>query len=233
MQRINVKRVETKPGKPGVPGILVIIHDDKDAKFSAFSNKVPDLDKVVAGDVISADIQIDGKFANIISFEVIEHSQASPAVQPAANPSSTTKEDWAEKDRVERRSIERQVSVKVAAEYRGMASVEELLQNAEAIYQWISGESPSPKKPEPSTTSTEHDWEKMGKDRDEQEAAQPKTQKPKRDPDTIKNNIDLQKALFDDYGLQPVQQMAELNIKNWMEIKNWPAAYRQVAATRT
>jgi len=55
----------------------------------------------------------------------------------------------------------------------------------------------------------------------------------KRDPDTIRTINELQKALFEDYRLQPKQQLAELNLDSWPELAISPAeAYKQVAASR-
>lgn len=60
-----------------------------------------------------------------------------------------------------------------------------------------------------------------------------KKEKPRHDPDALKNTTELQKALFEDFGLQPKEQLAELNIGAWSELTITPAeAYRQVAATR-
>ena len=56
---------------------------------------------------------------------------------------------------------------------------------------------------------------------------------PKRDPDTIKTINELQKSLFEDYQLQPKEQLAELNLEGWTELAISPAeAYIQVAASR-
>jgi hypothetical protein len=181
MQKITVKKVETKPGKAGVPGCLVIIHDEKDAKFSAFTNKVPDLDKVVSGDIIEADIQIDGKFANIISFKVLEHG-ATPA-QPAASgaeSSDMTKEEWKEKQRIERRSIERQTAAKLAVStfVAGMFDTHQFNDRANAIYAWVSEltgpdksiPTKAPVSAPPKTTSDE-DFANLGEERERLDAA--------------------------------------------------------------
>lgn len=56
---------------------------------------------------------------------------------------------------------------------------------------------------------------------------------PKRDPASIKSITELQKALWQDFDLQPKQQLAELNIEAWSELAMTPAeAYRQVASVR-
>ena len=55
----------------------------------------------------------------------------------------------------------------------------------------------------------------------------------KRDPDTINTILELQKALFEDFHLQPKQQLAELNLDSWSDLSMTPTeAYKQVAASR-
>ena len=55
----------------------------------------------------------------------------------------------------------------------------------------------------------------------------------KREPATIKTTHELQIALFKDFNLQPMEQMAELNINSWSELTMTPAeAYIQVAKVR-
>jgi len=62
---------------------------------------------------------------------------------------------------------------------------------------------------------------------------EPEQEKPQRDPSTIKAITDLQKALYEDFKLQPKQQLAELNIKSWNELAIMPSeAYQAVAAVR-
>jgi hypothetical protein len=57
--------------------------------------------------------------------------------------------------------------------------------------------------------------------------------RPKRDPSTIKDTTALQKALFDDFGLQPKEALAELNIKSWLDLSiPVSEAYRTISAVR-
>jgi hypothetical protein len=54
-----------------------------------------------------------------------------------------------------------------------------------------------------------------------------------RDTESLKTIEDLQKALKEDFGLEPIQQLAELNIKYWTDLTLTPAkAYEYVASTR-
>jgi len=56
---------------------------------------------------------------------------------------------------------------------------------------------------------------------------------PKRDPASIKTITELQKALWEDFNLQPKQQLAELNLDSWNELSITPSeAYQQIAAVR-
>lgn len=65
------------------------------------------------------------------------------------------------------------------------------------------------------------------------ETETPPPAKPKRDPQSVKSIPELQKALFQDFGLQPKEQLAELSINAWSELSITPAeAYFKVAAVR-
>jgi len=56
---------------------------------------------------------------------------------------------------------------------------------------------------------------------------------PKRDPASIKTITELQKALWEDFKLQPKQQLAELNLNSWGELAILPVeAYQEIAAVR-
>ena len=58
-------------------------------------------------------------------------------------------------------------------------------------------------------------------------------QKPKRDPATIKTITDMYKACHADFGMQPKDVMAELNITNWKQLTLTPTeAYQQIASAR-
>jgi len=65
-------------------------------------------------------------------------------------------------------------------------------------------------------------------------APRPEEEKPKRDPDTIKTINELYKACNQDFGMQPKDVYAELNVKSASEIAESPAeCYRKIAAVRT
>jgi hypothetical protein len=56
--------------------------------------------------------------------------------------------------------------------------------------------------------------------------------KPTRDPETVKDVNQLLKACHDDFGLQPKQVYAELNVSGPMEISDLAEAYRKIASVR-
>jgi len=66
-QKIRVSRVESKPVAKG--RTMVAVFDEKDTRFSGFHAS---LQEIIAGDLINAEIQVDGKYNNILSFEFIE-----------------------------------------------------------------------------------------------------------------------------------------------------------------
>ncbi len=58
-------------------------------------------------------------------------------------------------------------------------------------------------------------------------------EKPKRDPATLRTITDMYKACHSDFGLQPNEVMAELNVNSWKELTITPAeAYIQIAGSR-
>lgn len=136
MQKIFIKEVNpsTAENKP------TIIVDDTGAKMSGFDFALKDLNP---GDVIEAELQVKGKYTNIISFNMLEKNTEPPQKE-------MTTDMWAEKDKVTRASIERQTAAKIAFEHTEF-DVSKTLWIAEQIYQWISGSSSS--KPTESTTS--------------------------------------------------------------------------------
>lgn len=57
--------------------------------------------------------------------------------------------------------------------------------------------------------------------------------KGKRDPSTIKTITDMYKACHADFGLQPKEVMAELNVKSWSDLTLTPSeAYLQIVGSR-
>lgn len=69
MQKIKVIDIQSKPTTKG--GTFYTITDEHDTKYGGF---ISELSEVRKGDVINADIQVKGKYVNILSFEFIEHT---------------------------------------------------------------------------------------------------------------------------------------------------------------
>ena len=142
MQRITVKTIVTKPTKKEGTNITTI-EDEKGAKMSAFNDTA--LEKVHAGDILEVDFVVDGKYTNITAWKLIESKPAPPTPAPVP---VTSKEEWAEKDRITRVSIERQVALKAAVE--AMPSGETpaiIVATAEAFYRFLSGQPVIAKQP--------------------------------------------------------------------------------------
>lgn len=130
MQKIIVAKKEMKPSARG--GMMVALFDEKGTRFSGF---LPELKDVQEGDTVELDIQVDGKYLNIMGAKVLSHGEAPD--KPTAKP--TYGQDSPEK----RRSIERQAALERAVELAiagGVTKVSSLdiLREAELFYQWIS-----------------------------------------------------------------------------------------------
>jgi hypothetical protein len=165
-----------------------IAPDGKEYLYQTFSTRLFDHIKPTA--VIEADVDIstheydgntytDRKVVQIYlnGQPVMEAKQSGGVRGNYGGKPSMSPEQWAEKDRIERRSIERQVSVKVAAELHipmGGCAVNVLLADAEKIYQWISGNTSladfdfklSSTKPANPQSASDKDFEDMGRERD-------------------------------------------------------------------
>ncbi len=109
MQKIKVIKVESKPTAKG--GTMVAVFDEKNTRFSGFLKELQD---VKAGDTIEAEIQVDGKYNNITAVKILEHGQIAggPSANQSGSSDAMSKEEWAEKNRIERNSIEAQVAFK-------------------------------------------------------------------------------------------------------------------------
>jgi len=101
MQKIKVTRIETK--QVGKGGTMVAIFDEKDTRFSGFHAS---LQEVIAGDLINAEIQVDGKYNNILSFEFIEKAPRGLAPASSKPPSAPDAQIQFEIIRLELRSLE-------------------------------------------------------------------------------------------------------------------------------
>jgi hypothetical protein len=99
MQKIKVVRAESKPTPKG--GTVVAIYDDKNTRFSGFLKELQDVQE---GDIIEADIQVDGKYNNIVALgKIIKSGTDTKPEQPVVTTNTLTAKD---------RSIEEQVATK-------------------------------------------------------------------------------------------------------------------------
>src|SRR3990167_5356346 len=156
-QRITVKSIVTKPTKKEGTNITTI-EDEKGAKMSTFNDTA--LGQLHAGDILEVELAVEGQYTNIKSWKLIESKPAPPTPMPPA-PVVTTKEEWAEKDRITRISIERQVSLKCAVEARPGQDAVSIVAIAEAFYRFLSGQPakdalfPTPVTPTATPTSSQ------------------------------------------------------------------------------
>ncbi|KKN76870.1 hypothetical protein LCGC14_0365210 [marine sediment metagenome] len=135
-----------------------------------------------------------------------------------------TPDKWADKDRITRRSIERQTAAKIAFEFaRDDEEVRITLDHAELIYQWISGQpsEPSPKATEKAGSTP------FGSALSKPPATGVTATKPSpaeegkvvvdRNLGAIKSLPQFHKAVFDDFRLQPEESLKLLEKKQWSE----------------
>lgn len=132
MQKIKVAKVSQKPVANG--GTMVLVEDDKGARFSGFDKS---LQEIKEGDIINAEIQVDGKYNNIKSFELVEHGTLIEPPEPLDS-------------RAE--SIEKQVSLKCACETLPEGTAVDILIRANMFFRWLRDDLElPPDAPEPQT----------------------------------------------------------------------------------
>ena len=135
-----------------------------------------------------------------IKSEMDKKDKPKESKEPKTN-GDMTNEMWAEKDKITRVSIERQVAAKIAFEHTEF-EVAKTLEIAEQIYQWISGQKPSPKAPESPMKPTKHE----------------KGSEVSRDLDAIKSLPEFHKAISDDFGIQPPISLKILDKETWPQV---------------
>lgn len=107
MQKITVKSIELTTGtNEKGEWVKTQITSQDGAKMSSFDKKASELKE---GDIIEGEIEVKGKYTNLKEWKFISSAPANP--MPQSN-SKMTQEQWAEKDRIERSSIEAQVAFK-------------------------------------------------------------------------------------------------------------------------
>ncbi len=91
--------------------------------------------------------------------------------------------------------------------------------------------------PAPPTASSTSEKPQPDEVKEQSGSSQPvgkgQSEKAKRDPATLKTITDMYKACHADFGLQPGEVMAELNITTWKELTITPVeAYQKIASVR-
>ncbi len=179
MQKITVSSIEVKEGVNARGNwISTVITGTDKAKVSTFDPRAKSLK---AGDIIEGDIEIKGKYANLKDgFKIIPGtSPDKPTEGDKDDDSNHGKKSFGwyrgkspEEVAIERRSIERQTSLKLSVEYWIAQTVSAetkdlskfgqlhpgvIIETAEKFYRWISGgeiSKVSPEKSEPTEDTT-------------------------------------------------------------------------------
>ena len=231
MQKITIKEITTKDGETGGRGwTLTNIIGTDGTKFGCFN---PNIAKLRAGDIIEAEIEVKGNKTNINEWKLISAANKPPEPQTQSN-GKMTPEQWAEKDRMERESIEAQVAFKgiidMAKTIPSFDPNTKFKKAYNLALDWsIKKLGGNPKDNLP----TDKPPEKTTPEPAKPEAEKPVEKTEGRDPKTIKTIEELQKALKADFGLTLGQQLDELNLKYWSDLKMTPdKAYDYVASTR-
>ncbi len=134
-QIIKVSEVTENKSKDGKT--YFIITDSAGAKFGLWGTPPGGL---VNGSTIEAEVEVKGRYNNIKdgSIKVLTVGEQKPVAEPANKGGYQYRGKSPEELAVERISIERQVSAKLAIEFAfGEKPMREMLINAEAIYKWI------------------------------------------------------------------------------------------------
>lgn len=110
MQQIVIESVGTKEGKSEKgKWVLVIIKTADGSEFTSFDTKLAGLQQ---GTILDIEPEVKNGKTNIKEFVIkSQPAQTAPAVASQAGPAMTN-EDWKEKQRIERESIEEQTAVK-------------------------------------------------------------------------------------------------------------------------
>ncbi len=226
MQKIIIKEVH--PAMEEKKPTIIVTEDG--AKMSGF---IEGLKSLTPGSIIEAELEVKGKYTNIKSFTFV----SKPAEQPAPPPPPPTKptgEQWGEKNKIERASIEAQTAVKAILSMPGLGTIFPFsLPAVDCALAWCSEKIKATMSvkpiPPPATKQPPTALDLV------REAVKAETGKKqyKTDPASLKTITDMQKAVHKDFGLQPAQVMTELNVKSWSELTITPKdAYIQIAEVK-
>ena len=246
---------KVEPIKTGKGGTGIALYDEKGTRYSGFIDAILD---AKVGDTVSLAGEIVGKYHNIKSGSITGRATTAPAEvnKPQPKPNDMSKEDWREKDRIERVSYEAQTAFKgimdVASRNENAQTLLKFKETYEKALAWAvtrfdatmtplkpGGQATPPERnqpgqPKPKTTSDE-DFDRMGEEGEAtaKKTATPPPQHKPRNPESILTVHELEMACHADFNMQPAQVLAYFNIKAFNELKRTPAeAYRDILATR-
>lgn len=209
---IKVKEGITKSGpNAGKPWKLIILIGQDGTEFTTFDASAQE---VGIGGIIELEPIIKAGKINFTEFKIIQKGQP-PVVASSNGKPDMSKDDWAEKDRITRRSIERQKSVDVASSISD--DINKLLVNAEQIYKWISNDT-SPDKP-----ATQPQQGTM------REPTQSKSTGVKAEGSTFADIGKFYQACMDNFKLNKSLVDAEIKGTAMLTEENWLAAYKALA----
>ncbi len=131
MQKVVIKSVEEKHSKDGSK-TFYIVTDITGAQMSSFASEVMSLKP---GTEIAGEIELSGKYANLKEFKIVNEPKFKESPKSQYIPRTESPDA--------RRSIERQVAVKLAFEFGingddDVWTLGKVLKQAEQIYQWIA-----------------------------------------------------------------------------------------------
>lgn len=234
MQSVIIKGVKIASSGTGKRGDwdLVVVTGDDGAEFSSFDTALTKLgnDSVIEIEPEVAVVKGKNK-VNIKSWKLIREMPQGESVSPKLPlpepKTQMSKEDWREKDKIERRSIERQVSGKIAAEIIAKpATLKDWRDAAEYVFQWISGEPLQAPVPHEKPVHLVNVGEAIPK-------ATPPARSKAHNPESILTAHELQLACHEDFNMQPKDILDYFKIKSWAELKkSFEGAYRDIQATR-
>ncbi len=164
MQQVRVKEIKSKVGKikagvrAGQDYELIIIIGEDGSEFTTFDTAIKE---VGTGGLLELEAEIKNNKTNIITFKILETSTKAEAPPLPSAKESMTPELWAEKQQVERHSIETQVAFKgiieLAIAYVGKDVLTDGTDKFQQIYEAALGWAMAhfqPTKPAPEATKS-------------------------------------------------------------------------------
>ena len=231
-ERMKLKITEVfarqEVGDNKIPKLPFKALNENGAEHSYFTFKTSLFETIEKKGELDAEVETEtkGDFINRKITQLYVDGQPVQVKKAQSGKSQLTPEQWAEKDRIERRSFERQKAADIAAQIiEKPSSLEKWASAADYIYDWISeGKQPKtiekPQDAKPAEKKAKAKAEDIFPDE-------------KRNPESLVKIPDLQKALKEDFGMTDQQMKDELKIKYWSDLSTTPAeAYKNIASSR-